>query len=174
MEELKYPIGQFEFEGEPDRAQVEKWVDEIEILPAQLRQIAGRLSTEQLHTPYRPRGWTVSQVVHHLWDSHIHSYVRFKLALTEERPVIKTYYEDRWAKLGDYEVLSVENSLDFLEILHKRWVVLLRSLADADLKREFVHPESGVITVGQNVGIYAWHGTHHLAHVTSLCKRMKW
>lgn len=174
MEELKYPIGRFKFDGEVNREKIESWIGEIETLPQRLRKALEGLSEEQLDTPYRSGGWSVRQVVHHLGDSHLNSYVRFKLALTEECPRIKPYYEDRWAELPDARTAEVEDSLAFLEILHKRWVKLLRSLKDADWQREFDHPESGLNSLAKTLALYAWHGNHHLAHVIGLRERMGW
>ncbi len=174
MEELKYPIGRFKFDGEATREKIEGWLGEIETLPRRLRKAVEGLSEEQLDTPYRPGGWSVRQVVHHIGDSHLNSYIRFKWTLTEERPRIKPYYEERWAELPDARSADVEDSLAFLEILHKRWVKLLRSLKDADWQKEFDHPESGVNSLAKTLALYAWHGNHHLAHVTGLRKRMGW
>lgn len=172
--QLKYPIGEFAFDDEINRAVVNGWIDEIEQMPGKLRAVVSKLSGEQLDTAYRPGGWTLRQVVHHIGDSHLNSYIRFKWALTEDAPTIKTYYEDRWAELPDYQLVPVEYSLNFIESLHKKWVILLRALSDADLQREFIHPESGATPLGKNIGIYAWHGNHHLAHITSLCERKNW
>ena len=169
LEKLKYPIGQFQFQGSPGRETVEEWIQEIGELPQNLRNAVDELSEEQLDTQYRPQGWTVRQVVHHIGDSHLNSYIRFKWALTEERPVIKAYYEDRWAELPDYTFLSIADSLDFIEILHRKWVILLRALSEKQLEREFIHPDTGeAITLRRNIGIYAWHGRHHVAHITCL------
>ena len=145
----------------------------VEQLPARLRAVVEPLTDAQLDTPYRPDGWTVRQVVHHLADSHLNSLVRFKWALTEERPTIKAYYEERWAELADYAA-PLELALAWLDTLHARWVVLLRALTPDQLAREFVHPDSGPTRLDVNVGIYAWHGRHHLAHVTSLIEREGW
>jgi hypothetical protein len=125
-------------------------------------------------TPYRPGGWTVRQVVHHLPDSHLNSYVRFKLALTEEGPTIKPYYEDRWAELEDARHAPLNISLTLLESLHRRWVMLLRSLAEKDFARTFLHPELGVMSLEKNLSLYAWHGRHHVAHIMSLRERSGW
>jgi hypothetical protein len=132
------------------------------------------LSTQQLDTPYREGGWTVRQVAHHVPDSHMNAYVRFKLALTEEDPVIKPYAEDRWARLGDTQATPIEVSLALLESLHSRWVGLLRSLRPEDWKRTFRHPELGLVSLEKNLAMYSWHGRHHVAHITELRKRMGW
>jgi uncharacterized damage-inducible protein DinB len=171
--DLKYPIGHFQFDGEITNSVTRYWIDEIEHLPRLLRDAVKDLDDEQLDTPYRSGGWTVRQVIHHLADSHMNAYVRFKLALTETKPVIKPYDETKWAELSDYK-LPIDISLSLLEALHKRWTDLLRSLIPADMEKTFIHPDSGEVTVGKNIGIYAWHGRHHLAHITSLCNRKGW
>ncbi|QQZ09639.1 YfiT family bacillithiol transferase [Heyndrickxia vini] len=171
--DLKYPIGKFQFNGEVTTSVTKEWINEIEDFPRLLQDAVKDLNNEQLDTPYRSGGWTVRQVIHHLADSHMNAYVRFKLALTEEKPVIKPYDETEWAELSDYK-LPIDISLSLLESLHKRWTNLLRSLSGADLEKTFIHPVSGDVSVGENIGIYAWHGRHHLAHITSLCKRNGW
>lgn len=151
-----------------------KYVEQIAETPARLRAAIAGLSEQQLDTPYRPGGWTVRQVIHHVPDSHMNSYVRFRLALTEDQPVIKAYYEDRWAELPDARTAPVEVSLALLESLHRRWVALLDSLTEADWKRTFRHPELGPVSLEQNAALYAWHGRHHTAHITGLRARMQW
>ena len=172
--DLRYPIGPFKFEGSVTEDQRERFIDQIEGTPAKLRAAVEGLSPEQLDTPYRPGGWTVRQLVHHLPDSHLNSYTRFKLALTEDEPTIKPYYEDRWAELDDARNAPIEISLALLGSLHQRWVLLLRSLAPQDFARTFRHPELGVVSLDKNVSLYAWHGRHHVAHITSLRERMEW
>jgi hypothetical protein len=172
--DLRYPIGRFRLEGEITQEQIATWIREIEEAPSALRQAVAGLTEGQLDTPYRPEGWTVRQVVHHLADSHINSFVRFKLALTEENPVIKPYFEERWADLADGRTAPIAPSLALLEALHQRWVVLLRSLAPADRGKTFRHPEYGERTLDRTLGLYAWHGKHHIAHITSLRERMGW
>jgi len=174
MDSLRYPIGKFEHDGEVADEDVARWIDQIESLPRQVRAAMEGLSEEQLDMPYRPDGWTVRQVVHHVGDSHLNSLVRFKWALTEDEPIIKAYYEDRWAELADYRDVPLETSLMFLETLHIRLVALLRSLDGEDLARRFVHPELGLVSLAKNIGLYAWHGRHHLAHITSLKEREGW
>lgn len=174
MTDLQYPIGRFKVEGAPTNADIRRAIDEIERAPASLRVAVEGLTEEQLDTPYRPDGWTVRQVVHHVPDSHLNSYCRFKLALTEDEPTIKPYREERWAELADSRRTPIEVSLALLESLHQRWVVLLKSLEPAEFSRAFRHPEIGLITLAQNVCLYAWHGRHHTAHVTSLRERMGW
>ena len=171
--DMRYPIGTFQFDGEITNIVTNEWIREIEDLPSLVRDAVKDLNNEQLDTPYRPGGWTIRQVVHHLADSHMNAYVRFKLALTEVNPVIKTYDETKWAELQDYE-LPIDLSLSLLEALHKRWSTLLRSLTSTEMEKTFIHPDSGEVSVGKNIGIYAWHGRHHLAHITSLCCRNGW
>lgn len=171
--DLRYPLGTFEFTGEITDSVTAEWIKEIEELPERLREAVKDLNDEQLDTPYRPGGWTVRQVIHHVADSHMNALIRFKLALTEDKPVIKPYEEAKWAELPDY-ALPVEPSLLLIETLHKRWVTVLRELTPADLEKTFIHPESGTVSLGRNIGIYAWHGKHHLAHITSLCTRKGW
>ncbi len=143
-------------------------------MPAKLRNIIQTMSDEQLNMPYRPGGWKVRQLVHHLGDSHLNGYVRFKLALTEEKPTIKPYDEAKWAALTEYIHLDINDSLNFLENLHKRWVILLKSMNVEEFGRELNHPESGILTLKTYLGAYAWHGNHHLAHITSLMERERW
>jgi len=174
VESLQYPIGKFQFEAAPGTEQLGRWIDQIAETPAQLRAAVAGLSPEQLDTPYRPGGWTLRQVVHHVPDSHMNSYVRFRLALTEQEPTIRPYDEHAWSGLMDARTAPAEISLALLESLHARWVLLLRSLTPADWKRAFRHPELGVVTLEQNADLYAWHGRHHVAHITSLRNRMGW
>lgn len=174
MDDLRYPIGPFSPPEVIDDDVVQRWIDEIEAFPAQLRAAVDGFTEEQFETSYRPGGWTVRQVVHHVGDSHLNSIIRFKWALTEDTPTIKPYFEERWAELPDYHLVPIETSLNFLTYLHARWVPLLRALTQEDLARTFIHPESGVVSVAQNIGLYAWHGLHHLAHITHLKERMGW
>jgi hypothetical protein len=154
---------------------VERWVTDLAELPEQLIVAVRGLSDSQWETPYRPGGWTVRQVVHHLPDSHLNGYVRFKLALTEEEPVIKPYLEAEWARLPDVDATDPDVSLRLLDALHRRWVVLLRALDPAQMKRRIVHPEHGrAIELLEYLGMYAWHGRHHLAHITTLREREGW
>ncbi len=170
----RYPIGTFEAPASISREQIDEWIGEIEALPAEARELVTPFSRAQLETPYRPDGWTVQQVVHHMADSHLNSVIRFKWALTEERPTIKAYREERWANLADYRTEHLPLSLDLLDALHARWVVLLRGLTAADLEREFVHPDSGPMALASVVGMYAWHGKHHVAHIRTLAEREGW
>lgn len=171
--DLRYPIGKFSPPDSISHGQIGEWISRIETLPADLRRTVYWMTDEQLDTPYRPGGWTVRQVVHHLPDSHLNSFVRFKKALTEDRPAIQAYDEGRWAELPDSRE-PVENSLDLLDALHRRWVSLLEGLTWEQLQREFVHPDSGPVTLAVTVGAYAWHGHHHLAHIQALVDREGW
>lgn len=171
--DLRYPIGRYAPPAEITEQQVEAWIDEIAALPADLRATVAPLTDEQLDTPYRPDGWTVRQVVHHLFDSHVNSYVRFKWTLTEDRPAIKAYDEKAWAELPDARG-PVSPSLDALVALHARWEELLRRLNWSQFQLEFVHPKAGAIPLARNVGLYAWHGRHHLAHIERLMEREGW
>lgn len=174
MEDLSYPIGRFKPEATlSDQKRIE-CVQQIEAVPTALREAVKGLSREQLDTPYRPGGWTVRQVVHHIPDSHMNAYVRFRLALTENHPTIKPYDQPLWAALPDAKAADAEMSLTLLEGLHKRWVALLRAMKPEDFKRTYNHPESGVNTLENVLQMYAWHGRHHVAHITSLRKRMGW
>jgi DinB family protein len=174
MSDLRYPIGPFKFSGTPTDEEVQQAINHIAEAPINLRRAVDGLSAEQLDAPYRPGGWTVRQVVHHVPDSHLNSYCRFKLALTEDEPTIKGYQEERWAELEDSRVTPIEVSLNMLESLHKRWVTLLRSLAPLEFARTFRHPDIGVVTLAENACLYSWHGRHHVAHITSLRERMGW
>jgi hypothetical protein len=174
MTDPRYPIGKFTYDGPLTDDKKQKCLDDITRAPANLRAAVSGLSPQQLDTPYRPDGWTVRQVVHHVPESHMNAYIRFKLALTEEEPTIKPYAEDRWAVLADVRSTPIEVSLILLESLHTRWMHLLGSLAAADWKRTFRHPEIGLMTLEKTLALYAWHGRHHVAHVTELRKRMSW
>ena len=174
MSDLRYPIGKFHFDGPTTEEQKQKSIGEIAHAPANLRSAVKGLSEQQLDTPYRPDGWTVRQLAHHVSDSHLNAYIRFKLALTEEEPTIKPYAEDRWARLPDTQATPVEVSLAMLDSLHDRWIRLLRSLQPEDWKRSFRHPELGLVSLEKNLALYAWHGRHHVAHITSLRERNGW
>jgi hypothetical protein len=171
----RYPIGKFSFEGPLSEEQKNKFLDDIEQTPARLKAAVAGLSDAQLDTPYRDGGWTVRQVVHHVPDSHMNSYVRFKLALTEPEPTIRTYMENLWAELPEAKSAPIELSLGLLESLHERWMLMLRAFAPADWKRTFRHPEIGLVSLEKNLALYAWHGRHHVAHITELRnKKMGW
>jgi hypothetical protein len=173
--DLRYPVGKFELADDnltDDQRRL--YIAQIAETPLRLREAVEGLTGEQLDTAYRPGGWTVRQVVHHVPDSHLNSYVRFKLALTESEPTIKPYDEARWAALDDSRATPIEVSLALLESLHERWVILLGSLSADDFTRAFRHPELGTVSLNRNVALYAWHGRHHVAHITSLRERMGW
>jgi uncharacterized damage-inducible protein DinB len=173
-EDLRYPVGRFKREGAATYAQREHWIQEIEQAPARLRAAVDGLSDARLDTPYREGGWTIRQVVHHLPDSHMNAYVRFRLALTEDNPTIKPYDQSRWAELEDAKRAPIAPSLALLEGLHARWAVLLRSIGADDFARTLEHPEHGTLTLDHLLAMYAWHGRHHLAHITSLRERLGW
>jgi uncharacterized damage-inducible protein DinB len=174
MSDPRYPIGKFTFSGSSSESQRSKFIDDIERTPTTLRAAFKNLSTEQIETPYRDGGWTVRQVVHHVPESHMNAYIRFKLGLTEDNPTIKPYMEDRWAGTPEVHSTPLEISLALLEPLHDRWVRLLRSLQPADWKRTFRHPEMGSLSLEKTLALYSWHGQHHTAHITELRKRMGW
>jgi len=174
MTDPRYPVGKFHYDGPASEEQRQTFLDDITRTPANLRAAVKGLSEAQLDTPYRDGGWTVRQVVHHVPDSHLNSYMRFKLALTEEEPTIKPYAEDRWAELADTRATPIDVSLTLLESLHDRWVRLLGSLKPEDWKRAFRHPELGLMSLEKNLALYAWHGRHHVAHITELRKARGW
>ncbi|MFP7492747.1 putative metal-dependent hydrolase [Terribacillus saccharophilus] len=160
----RYPIGQFEVKGMITETLIAQWVEEISLLPEQVHALVDKLSDSELMYTYREGGWTIKQLVHHLADSHLNSFIRFKLALTEENPIIKPYEEAEWAKLADYE-LPPQAAVNLLSSIHRKWVALLQSLSTEQLERTFQHPDSGEVSLKENIGIYAWHGKHHLAHM---------
>ena len=166
----RYPIGEFSSDESISSEEVQWWIEEIKTLPARLTEVVKELDEGTLENTYRKGGWSIRQLVHHIADSHLNSYIRFKLALTENNPTIKPYAEDKWAELPDSH-LSVGVSLALIRGLHERWVYLLESLTEVELKRTFTHPDSGVITLEKNIGLYAWHGNHHLAHIKNAVKQ---
>lgn len=173
--DLRYPIGPFVREKEPlNGEQRARFIGEIAEAPGKLAAAVAGLSDARLDTPYRPGGWTVRQVAHHIPDSHVNAYVRFKLALTEDEPALRSYEESDWAKLPDTGATPVAVSLALLDALHRRWVTLLRSLGEKDFVRTARHPSWGIITVDFLLAQYAWHGRHHVAHITSLKEREGW
>jgi len=174
MSDPRYPVGKFTPDDNPTSETRAKHIHELVSLPNQMRQAVTGLTPEQLDTPYREGGWTVRQVVHHVPDSHLNAYIRFKLALTENVPTIKPYDEAAWAKLKDTELTPIDVSLNLLDAVHTRWVTLLRTLKADDFARKFNHPEGGVQTLDRTLALYSWHSRHHLAHITSLRERMKW
>jgi len=172
--DLRYPVGEFQQPESLTDAQRQECISAIADAPARLAAAVAGLTAAQLDTPYRPGGWTVRQLVHHIPDSHMNAYTRFKLALTEDVPTIKPYDEKSWAELADSKG-AIEPSLALLENLHKRWVALLRSLAPSDWSRTFYHPEHGwTMSLDAVLAMEAWHGRHHVAHITSLRERNGW
>ena len=174
MDDLRFPTGTLSIDPQPTAATRRASIDAIAAAPAALRRAVQGLADPQLDTPYRPGGWTVRQVVHHLPDSHMNAYIRFKLALTEESPTIKAYDEAAWACLADGVETPIETSLAMLEALHGRWVILLHGMQDPDFRRPLVHPERGPVTNDWLLQVYAWHGAHHVAHITRLREREGW
>ncbi len=174
MTDSRYPLGKFTYDGPPSEELRKKLIEDIAKTPAALRSAVGGLSAEQIETPYRDGGWTVRQVVHHVPESHMNAYIRFKLALTEDEPTVKPYMEDRWAELTDVKTTPLEVSLSLLDSLHARWVRALQAMRPEDWKRTFKHPELGLVPLEKNLCLYSWHGRHHVAHITELRKRMNW
>lgn len=173
-EDLRYPIGKFSWPESVPAGERARMIGILASQPARLREVVAGLSEAQLDTPYREGGWTVRQVIHHVPDSHMNSYIRFKLALTETDPLIKPYDEGAWAVLSDVPSTPTETSLCLLACLHERWVHLLDGIGEADWKRRFRHPEIGPISLEQNLALYAWHGDHHIAHIRRLRERSGW
>ena len=175
LESLRYPIGRLKRNQEWTEANKEKWIETIRQAPQKYKAALEGLSQDQLDTAYRPDGWTIRQVVHHVADSHINSYVRFKWTLTEEKPLIKAYKEKLWAELPDAKTAPISLSLDILEILHKRWVYVLGQMTESDFSRELGHPDwENNLSLKFMLSLYAWHCEHHLAHITGLKERMGW
>lgn len=175
MEDLRYPIGKFDRSKAPTSAEERKpLIENIAEMPEQLKQAVTGLTGKQLDTPYREGGWTVRQVVHHLADSHMSAYCRYKLALTEDNPAVSSFKEAAWAELADSRVTPVDVSLALVDNLHARWVVLLRSLKPADWERTLTHSQAGVMSLNLLLGLYACHGAHHVAHITGLRQRNQW
>jgi uncharacterized damage-inducible protein DinB len=172
-EDLSYPIGKYDKDTKITPEQRKQFITDIADLPKTLHEAVKNLNEEQLDTPYRPRGWTVRQVVHHVGDSHLNSFIRFKLALTEDNPTIRPYAEDLWAKTAEYKML-VEVSLSLVDSIHQRWVSLLESMSNEDFARPLNHPETGVWTLENLLGMYVWHGKHHMAHINNLKSRNNW
>lgn len=172
-EDLKFPIGKYDKDAAISRDLRKQLIGEIAELPKNLRQSVENLNDEQLDTPYRPGGWTVRQVIHHVGDSHMNSFIRFKLALSENNPTIRPYAEDSWAQTAEYK-LPIDVSLLLIDSIHRRWTTLLESMSDADYTRTLTHPETGAWTLEKQLGLYAWHGRHHTAHITKLKERNSW
>ena len=166
FKKLQYPIGNFDPPKTIDTEVINKWIYDIEMFPTELRELTFRLNERELNFKYRPGGWTIKQVVHHCADSHLNSFIRFKLTLTENNPTIRPYFEDRWAEVVDSLDNDIHDSLNLLTALHSKWVKLLQSLSYEELNREFIHPEQNRrISLKENIGLYAWHSNHHLEHI---------
>lgn len=175
IEKLKYPIGNIKFPEIVSKELLEEWILDLENLPTNLIELVKDLSAEQLDEPYRPGGWTVRQLIHHIADSHHHSYTRFKWALSEDKPLIKAYEEKDWSELFDAKTAPIKLSLHYLSALHAKLVYLLRGLSSDDLKKSYMHPEGNVeVTVLENIYKYAWHSNHHYAHIKGLVDRKGW
>lgn len=174
MTDLRYPIGEFEWHGENDIARRAEFIAAIEQLPARMRAVVSGLSDAQIDTPYRLGGWTVRQVVHHVADSHINAYTRFRFTVTEDEPALKGYNEGLWAEIADARSGPVDVSLTLLDALHRRWILMLRALTAEQFARSFHHSQLGPVTLDRNLALYAWHGAHHVAHIASLRDRMGW
>ena len=172
--DLSYPIGKFDFKQTVTPPRYPALIAEIAAVPALFRDAVRGLDDAQLDTPYRPGGWTVRQTVHHVADSHMNSYIRLRLALTETEPTIRPYDQKAWAELADSRTGAVEPSLQLIEGLHARWTLLLKTLSNADFARSFRHPELGLVRLDTNLALYAWHGRHHAAHIAALRQRNGW
>jgi uncharacterized damage-inducible protein DinB len=170
VDDLRYPVGPFVYDKDTTPARRREWIRQIADAPALLRSAVAGLNDRQIETPYRPGGWTVRQVVHHVPDSHLNAYCRFKLALTEDNPTIKPYDEAAWANVADTAGTPLDVSLTLLDALHQRWVVLLESMTPADFARPLQHPERGAISLDWMLQLYAWHGRHHAGHVLMVRK----
>lgn len=171
----RYPVGKFTYPSEVSAALREELIGQIAEAPARLRQAVHGLKDEQFDTPYRAGGWTIRQVVHHVPDSHLNAYVRFKLGLTEDNPTIRPYEEARWALLPDTAATQIGVSLVLLEALHRRWADLLRAMREEQWARTVFHPEhQKTFRLDQLLALYAWHGRHHVAHITELRARLGW
>lgn len=173
-QDLRYPVGEFDWQAEVSPDMVPDFISTIEQLPAKMRAAVNGMDADQLNTEYRPGGWTVKQVTHHVADSHMNSFIRFKLGVTEDVPTIKPYAENEWAQGADYSQAPIELSLQILDALHTRWTILLRSMTDADFAREINHPDNGRMTLAKLLALYDWHSRHHTAHITELRKRNNW
>lgn len=171
MTDLRYPVGRLSYDPDVTPDKRRQWIRQIAEAPAALRAALAGLSQSQFDTPYRPGGWSVRQLAHHVADSHMNAYIRFKLALTEHEPTIKPYDQQAWSTLADTARTPVEVSLSLLDALHRRWSVLLESMAETDFARRLIHPDNGPMTLDQVLQLYAWHGRHHVAHVTELRRR---
>ncbi len=175
LEKLKYPIGKPVIPSIITKNELTEWINTLENFPLKLEALVKNLTKDQLDTQYRESGWTIRQVIHHCADSHQNSYIRFKWTLTEDKPIIKAYYEDRWAELFDTKSAPINLSLNMLKALHAKWVYLLNCLKPEELKKEFIHPDGNeLVSLETNIGIYAWHCNHHFAHIYNLMKTKQW
>lgn len=175
LEQLKYPIGKFEQPVTITKDILSQWISDISSFPTRLKNEVNHLTDEQLDTQYRPNGWTIRQVIHHCADSHMNSLTRLKLALTEDQPTIKPYFEERWAELIDSKKMPITPALKMIEGIHERWTALLNHLTEEENSRIFIHPEHGkTFRIDENIGVYAWHCNHHLAHITEAKKHNNW
>lgn len=167
---LRFPIGEFQKPENITKAHLNEWISSIESLPQRIESITKNLNNDELNYLYRPNGWSIRQVVHHCADSHINSIIRFKLAITENRPTIRPYFEDRFAKLVDYEE-PLDASISILKGVHSKLTTLLNNFTEEELGREFIHPEHGkTFSVDETIGVYAWHSNHHFAHIEQALK----
>lgn len=172
---MKYPIGKFKAPEQITEAEISSWITIIETLPLKMREAVNGLTSEQMDSPYREGGWTIRQVVHHVADSHMNAYIRFKLALTEDNPTIKPYLEEKWAEQVEARHGQIEMSLRILEALHHRWTTVLSNIYSTDWKRTYYHPENKKTTaLEEALGLYAWHSRHHVAHITNHRLKMGW
>jgi len=174
MTDIRYPIGPLKIDDTITREKRLKYLDQFAETPAMLRQAVTGLASSQLDTPYRPQGWTIRQVAHHLADSHMNAYVRFKMALTEDNPTVKSYEQERWAELEDSHTAPVEDTLSVFDGLYRRWIILLRSLSPEGFARTLNHPDWGTIRLDCYLSICVWHGIHHIAHIKGMRQRMNW
>ncbi len=174
VEDLRYPVGKFEKKGPPNSEERKRMIASVAETPAKLRAAVAGLDDKQLDTPYRSGGWTVRQVVHHMADSHMNAYIRFRLGVTEPDPTIKPYDENRWAGLFDARTAPVDGSVAIVDGLHQRWVMLMREMREIDFMRSMIHPERGKMSLDDTLALYEWHGRHHVAHITSLRQHMGW
>ncbi|GAA3613829.1 putative metal-dependent hydrolase [Flavivirga amylovorans] len=175
LEKFKYPIGKFECPTNVTKQDIESWISILEHFPNRLENLVKDLTDDQLDTVYRPGGWTVRQVIHHVSDSHHHAYTRFKWALTEDKPLIKAYFEERWAELIDSKTAPIDMSIHHIKAVHFKLVYLLKTLSQEDLNASFLHPETNSeVLLSYNIGNYAWHSSHHYAHIEHVLKRNNW
>ena len=171
MNDLQYPVGKFELSVFPSQKERKILIKNIAELPGKLKLVVKELSPKLFDKPYREGGWTARQVIHHLPDSHMNAYIRFKLALTEDTPVIRPYSQGEWAKLPDVKSTLIDVSIDLLESIHRRWTDLLNAMSEKDFRKKYIHPESGEVSLGEALAHYEWHGRHHLAHIASVKDR---